>query len=75
MTAKPGPTKQRLPWPEIISTKRSIRDVALQKYQTERDHSLDTTFGETIVDINEITKLLETGQVSALELTLAYIGR
>ncbi|KAI6754709.1 hypothetical protein HG530_012461 [Fusarium avenaceum] len=75
MTAKPDPTKKRLPWPEIVSTKRSIRDVALQKYQIERDHSLNTTFGETIVDINEITGLLETGQVSALELTLAYIGR
>lgn len=75
MTAKLDRTKQRLPWPEIVSTKKSIRDVVLQKYQTERDHSLDTTFGETIVDINEITRLLETGQVSALEMTLAYIGR
>ncbi|KAH6951951.1 amidase, partial [Fusarium avenaceum] len=75
MAAKSDLTKQRLLWQKIVPTKRSIRDVALQKYQTERDHSLDTTFGETIVDISEITRLLETGQVSALEMTLAYIGR
>jgi hypothetical protein len=75
MTAKPDTTKPRRPWAEIVSIKRSIRDAALQKYQPERDHSLENTFGEKIVDINEITKLLETGQVSALELIRTYIER
>jgi hypothetical protein len=75
MIPQPHTTKPRRPWAEIVATKRSIREDTLHKYQPEREYSRENTLGEKLVDINDITTLLETGQVSALELIRTYIGR
>lgn len=68
-------SKANKPWTEIVAAKRAIRDARIQKYQPEnRASDLDILVSEDY-NAQELTDMLENGQVTAEELIRAYIIR
>lgn len=57
-------------WEGVVAAKRAIRDAQIRKYEGGSDIS-----GADIADVETLTNLLSSGQVSAEELIRAYIGR
>ncbi|GKU10381.1 amidase [Fusarium langsethiae] len=74
MPSKEDVSNTPRPWTEVVATKRAIRDAHLQKYHPDAKLGLNA-LGAEIVDVQDITNLLETNQISACDLIHAYIAR
>ncbi|QPC65778.1 hypothetical protein HYE67_008009 [Fusarium culmorum] len=61
------------PWTEIVAAKRATREALLEKHRPDGD--LKPSAGAEIVDIQDIINLLETKQVSAVDLIRGFIAR
>ncbi|KAL4731013.1 hypothetical protein ACLX1H_003055 [Fusarium chlamydosporum] len=58
-------------WERVAADKRAIRDAHIEKHQYAL--KLDAFDPETL-DIDNVIALLQTGQISAHDLTCAYIA-
>lgn len=63
------------PWTVVVAAKRAIRDAQLRKYETA-DESLGSELcGTGMVDVEALTTLLRSGQLSAEDVIRAFIRR
>lgn len=76
MTSDAHAAKADKSWAETVQAKRAIRDAHLQKHeQSSTWGSGSKTLGANIVDVEALTNLLKSGQVSAENMIRAYIRR
>ncbi|CEI63574.1 unnamed protein product [Fusarium venenatum] len=69
--AMPDPER---PWTDVVATKRSIQDALLEKHRPDAN-STQSVLGTDFVDIKDVINLLETKQITAIELIRGYIAR
>jgi hypothetical protein len=74
LSSKEDLSNPQKPWTEVVAAKRAVRDAIIQKHQPDINLQL-LPLGPDAVDIEYIINLLETKQVSALDLIRNYIAR
>ncbi|CZS75197.1 unnamed protein product [Fusarium graminearum] len=63
----------KTPWTEVVAAKRAAREALLEKHRPDGD--LKFSVGADIVDVHDIINLLQTKQVSAVDLIRGFISR
>jgi hypothetical protein len=75
MSTQEDPIRAKLPWTEIVETKRAIRSQHIEKHRHDVEHSENDARITGNPDISALTKLLESKQVSAEDIVTAYIQK
>ncbi|KAK1993219.1 amidase [Colletotrichum falcatum] len=76
MTETEKRADEQRPWTEVAAVKRAARDAQVRKHEsTDVASASAATLGADVVDIETLTDLLRSGQVSAEGLIRAYVAR
>ncbi|KXJ88814.1 amidase [Microdochium bolleyi] len=76
MTSKQSSNQPARPWTDVVREKRAQRDAILSRHHADDAQvALLSHAGSPIVNVEQVTSLLAIGNITAEELTRAYIAR
>lgn len=62
-------------WTEVVAAKRAIRDRHIEEHRSMSMNSSPTAKITKVSDIDSLTRLIESGDVSAEDVVKAYIAK
>lgn len=66
----------RRPWSEVVEAKRSVQDEKIKQYGNTKSLAEDDIARVTAIDsVDELTRLIATGNLTAAKVTGAYITK
>jgi hypothetical protein len=73
MAANIEPTPAKIPWTDVVASKRTIRNEHIQKHLVTSVDSSYIVRITNIKDVDSLTLMIENGDISAEEIVRAYI--